>query len=271
MQTKVPTIGVVGHEDSGKTTVIEGIIQVLKKKGYRVAIAKHADSRGFSIYAKENDLQRYSTAGANPVIAVFDAESVVIVKDEEAKFSPDQLPRSRHEIDTVLLDGFSSLVLDDDDMGKILCIKDRKEYDKHKQKARGDVIAFCSSQHIGKPILRIKEDSRVLIGRVLRYIGRKRKISEILGLLPRLDCGKCGYLTCEEMAVAICKRKAKLDDCVTLRLKSELKTRITFDCAEIPIQAFVSEIIRKALLGMVSTLKGVSIGGNERIEIRISR
>lgn len=69
--------------------------------------------------------------------------------------------------------------------------------------------------------------------------------------------------------MAIYKRKAKLDDCVTLRLRSKLKTRITLNDVEVPIQLFVSEIIRNSVLGMVSSLKGVSIGGNEEIRIEI--
>lgn len=270
MHTKVPIIGVVGHKNSGKTTVVEGIIQGLTKRGYRVTTAKHVSQKGFSMNIKGKDTWRHSTAGANPVVSVSDAETAVLIKNGEAKFSPDQLFRFTHEIDAILLEGFSSLVLDDENVGKILCIRDRKEYEDYSEKVKGEVIAFCSCRPLGKPILRIKEDFQILVGLVLRYIRRKRKILEILSLLPRIDCRKCGYLTCKEMAVAIYRKKAKLDDCVTLRLKSELKTKITFNDAEVPIQAFVSEIIHKSLLGMVSTLKGVSISGNESVEIRIS-
>lgn len=71
------------------------------------------------------------------------------------------------------------------------------------------------------------------------------------------------------MAVAIYRREAKLNDCITLKLRSKLKTQITLNDAEVPIQPFVSEIIRNALLGMISTLKGVSIKGNEEIHVKI--
>jgi len=54
-----------------------------------------------------------------------------------------------------------------------------------------------------------------------------------------------------------------------LKLRSRLKTRITINNIEVPIQPFVSEIIRNTLLGMVSTLKGVSIKGNEEIHVEI--
>jgi len=37
----------------------------------------------------------------------------------------------------------------------------------------------------------------------------------------------------------------------------------------VPIQPFVSEIIGKTILAMVSTLKGVKIRGDERVKIEV--
>jgi molybdopterin-guanine dinucleotide biosynthesis protein MobB len=215
------------------------------------------------------DTWRHSAAGANPVVSVSDAETAVLMKNGETKFSLDQLLRFTPEIDIIVLEGFSRLVLDDENVGKILCVKNREEYNDFREKTRGEIIASCSVRSMGKPILRIKEDSQILIGRALRYIRRKRKISTILSRLPGLDCRKCGYSSCEEMAVAIYKRNAKLNDCITLKIRSKLKTRITVKDVEVPIQPFVSEIIRKSLLGMVSCLKGVSIKGDEEIRVKI--
>ena len=71
------------------------------------------------------------------------------------------------------------------------------------------------------------------------------------------------------MAATIYRRRSKLNDCITLRLRSKLKTRITVNDAEVPIQPFVSEIICNSILGMVSALKGVSVSGKEEIQIKI--
>ena len=269
MYEKAPIVGVVGHKNSGKTTVVESIVQELAKRGYRVATAKHIPQKGFSIDTEGKDTWKHSTAGANPVVSVSDVETAVLIKNGEAQFSLDQLLRFAPEVDIIVLEGFSRLILDDENVGKILCVRSREEYDDFMEKARGEIIASCGAQHIGSPILRIKEDSQILVGRALRYIRKQRKILMILSRLPVLNCGKCGYSSCEEMAVAIYRRKAKLNDCVTLRLRSKLKTWITVNDNEIPIQPFVSEIIRNALLGMVSSLKGVSIKGDEEIRIKI--
>ena len=66
----------------------------------------------------------------------------------------------------------------------------------------------------------------------------------------------------EEMAATLYRRRAKLNDCIALKPRSKLKTGITVNDAEVPIQPFVSEIIRNSLLGMVS------ISGNEEIQIK---
>jgi len=271
MYVKAPVVGVVGHKNSGKTTVIESIVQELAKRGYRVATAKHIPQKGFSIDTEGKDTWRHSVAGANPVVSVSDVETAVLIKNGEAKLSLDQSLRFMPEIDVIVLEGFSRLVLDDENAGKILCVRSRDEYNDFREKTRGEIVASCSARPMGKSILRIKEDSQILVGRALRYIRRKRKMSKILSRLPRLNCGKCGHSSCEEMAVAIYRRKAKLNDCITLKLRSKLKTGITINDVEVPIQPFVSEIIRKSILGMVSCLKGVSIKGDEEIHVKILR
>lgn len=173
------------------------------------------------------------------------------------------------EADVIILEGFSQTVLNDNHVGKILCVNNKEEIEEFKGEAKGTIIAFYSVQPMKKPVVNIEEEPDILVKRTLRYIRRERKISEILNRLPRLNCGKCRRSSCEEMAIAIYKGKAKLKDCITLRLQSKLKTNITINDVEIPLQPFVSEIIRRSLLGMASALKGISIKGNEEIHIRI--
>ena len=269
MHAKAPIIGVVGPKKSGKTTLIESIVQELTKRGYQVATAKHINQKGFSMDTKGRDTWRHSAAGANPVVSVSDIETAILIKDGAQRFSLDRLLSFTPETDIAVLEGFSWLVLSDEHVGKMVCVRNREEYEDLREKTRGEVIAFCSARPVGKPILRIKEDSKILVERTLRYIRRKRKISKILTRLPGLDCGKCGHPSCGEMAATIYRRRAKLNDCIPLRLRSKLKTRIIVNDAEVPIQPFVSEIIRNSLLGMVSTLKGVSISGSEEIQIKI--
>ncbi len=269
MYAKVPVIGVIGHKDSGKTVLVESIVRALTRRGYHVATAKHVNQKSFSMDTKGKDTWRHSVAGANPVVSVSDIETGILIKDGVKQFSLDELLRFAPEADFIILEGFSWLVLNDEHVGKILCVKNREEYEDYRKKAKGEIIAFCSMRPLGKPILRIKEGSKILVRQTLKFIRKKQKISKILSILPRLDCTKCGYSTCEEMAVAVYRKEAKLNDCVPLKLKSKLKTMITVKDIEVPIQPFVSEIIRNSILGMVSSLKGVSIRGNEEVHVKI--
>ena len=176
MHAKALIIGVVGPKSSGKTTVIESIIRELTKRGYRVATAKHVNQKGFSMDTKGKDTWRHSAAGANPVVSVSDVEIAILIKEGARRFSLDRLLSFTPEADIIVLEGFSWLVLNDEHVGKILCVRNREEYEDLREKTRGEVIAFCSARPLGKPILRIKEDSKILVGRTLRYIRRKRKI-----------------------------------------------------------------------------------------------
>jgi len=245
-------------------------VKELTKRDYRVATAKHVNLKGFSMDIEGKDTWKHSAAGANPVVSVSDVETAILIKNGEKKFSLDLLHKFVSEVDVIVLEGFSWLVLNDQHVGKIFVVRDRQEYEAYRQKTKGEVIAFCCHEPLGKPILEIKEDSKVLVSRVLRFVKREQRIAEILSKLPELDCKKCGYESCEELAAAIYKGKAKLSDCAPLKLKSQLRTRIMINDNEVPIQPFVSKIIRNSILGMVSSLKGVSIKGDELIHVRIS-
>lgn len=49
------------------------------------------------------------------------------------------------------------------------------------------------------------------------------------------------------------------------------KLIVKFDGKGIPVNPFVKRIIRKTVLAMLSTLKGVEIQGEETIEINVKR
>jgi len=271
MRMRIPVIGVVGFRKSGKTTVVEGLIRELTKRGYSVATAKHISQKGFSMDVKGKDTWRHAVAGANPVVGVSDIKTSVLIKNGMNRFSLDELLGFTPKADLILLEGFSRIVLSNEHVGKIFCVRNKDEYKDFKKKTRGDTIAFCSLQPLEDPIMKTREDLHILVKRVLAYVDRERRISKILSCLPGLDCKKCGYASCEEMASAVYEGRAKMSDCVVLKVRSELKTEITVNDAEVPIQPFVSEVIRNSVLGMVSSLKGISVKGDERVHIKISR
>lgn len=51
--------------------------------------------------------------------------------------------------------------------------------------------------------------------------------------------------------------------------KNDVKLIVKIDGKKLPMHPFVQRIIRKTVLAMLSTLKGVEIQGNETIEINV--
>jgi molybdopterin-guanine dinucleotide biosynthesis protein len=64
---RIPTMGIAGFSDSGKTTLICVMIKVLKEKGIRTAVIKH-DVHGISEDDGNKDTGRFRQAGACGVI-----------------------------------------------------------------------------------------------------------------------------------------------------------------------------------------------------------
>lgn len=64
----IPRIAVVGHKNSGKTTLVERLITAFTRDGLAVAAIKHtSDERGFDKPQTDSDrLMRAGDAGARP-------------------------------------------------------------------------------------------------------------------------------------------------------------------------------------------------------------
>ena len=99
---KPVVIAVSGVKNSGKTTLIEGVLPHLSAAGLRVAVVKH-DGHSFQPEPPDTDTGRLLAAGAWGA-AIFDGEKYKVVRrevvDEAALIA--QFP----EADLVLLEGF---------------------------------------------------------------------------------------------------------------------------------------------------------------------
>lgn len=66
-QKQTPILSIVGKSNSGKTTLIESLIIILKAKGYKIATIKH-DAHSFEVDYPGKDSWRHREAGANAVV-----------------------------------------------------------------------------------------------------------------------------------------------------------------------------------------------------------
>jgi molybdopterin-guanine dinucleotide biosynthesis protein MobB len=95
---------VAASSNSGKTTLIEKIVPLLKTRGLRVAVIKHA-SGGFELDIPGKDSWRFQQAGADAVILA-GPQKIALMKKIEHGPSYDELEQLAGDVDIVLYEGF---------------------------------------------------------------------------------------------------------------------------------------------------------------------
>ncbi len=98
-----PVITIVGHSNSGKTTLVEKLIPELKRRGYRIGTIKHTH-HGFSMDHQGKDTYRHRAAGADMVLAASPGE-IAMVKTMDTAYL-DSLLTYFQDMDIVLVEGF---------------------------------------------------------------------------------------------------------------------------------------------------------------------
>lgn len=105
--TKIPLVAFAAYSGTGKTTLIEKLIQVLKKKGIRLAVIKH-DGHPFEIDHEGKDSWRFTHAGAD-ITMVSSAEQTAYI--EQRALSLEQLLDMVHDVDLILVEGYKNQAL----------------------------------------------------------------------------------------------------------------------------------------------------------------
>jgi len=101
----IPIVSVVGKSNSGKTTLIEKMIEKLVERGYRVATIKH-NRHGFDIDHEGKDSWRHKKAGARLTLLA-SPEKVALIEDTGADLGIGELrDRYINNVDIILTEGF---------------------------------------------------------------------------------------------------------------------------------------------------------------------
>ena len=101
----LPVVSFVGKKKSGKTTVVLGIIQELRSRGYRVAALKH-DTHGFEIDVPGTDSYRFREVGAE-VVGISSPDKYVWLNTVEEERPLGELARQiREPVDLIITEGF---------------------------------------------------------------------------------------------------------------------------------------------------------------------
>ena len=100
-----PIISIVGKSDSGKTTLLEGLIAQIKQRGYKVAVIKHS-GKDVELDTANKDSWRFSRAGSE-VSAVISPHKLAVFKNLEHGMEPQELSQFiGPDCDLILTEGF---------------------------------------------------------------------------------------------------------------------------------------------------------------------
>jgi molybdopterin-guanine dinucleotide biosynthesis protein MobB len=100
----LPIISFVGRSESGKTTLLSGIIANLKARGYRIAVIKHTQE--FELEKEGTSSWNLGQAGADSVV-ISSPEELAIMKKTDHDFTPQEITRLIDgDYDLILTEGF---------------------------------------------------------------------------------------------------------------------------------------------------------------------
>lgn len=100
-----PIISIVGTSSSGKTTLLEGIIVELKRRGYKVAIVKHSHHAD-DLDTADKDTWRFTKAGS-ALSAINSLDNLAIFRRMEHYFDPQEISNFVvWDYDLILTEGF---------------------------------------------------------------------------------------------------------------------------------------------------------------------
>jgi molybdopterin-guanine dinucleotide biosynthesis protein MobB len=95
---------VAASSNSGKTTLIEKVVRILKGRGLRVAVIKHT-SAGFDLDKPGKDSWRFQQAGADTVI-LSGPGRIALMQKIEHEPALDELARLAGDVEIVITEGF---------------------------------------------------------------------------------------------------------------------------------------------------------------------
>ncbi len=100
----IPVVSIVGRSDSGKTTLIEKLVPLLKERGLRVGTIKH-NPHGFEVDWPGKDSWRHKRAGADVTI-ISCPNKLAMIKDTDHDWSLDELVHLLNDCDIILAEGY---------------------------------------------------------------------------------------------------------------------------------------------------------------------
>jgi len=225
-------LGFYGRSNSGKTTLVEGLVKRFSPM-YSVIAIKHIGRENVELDTEGKDTWRFGKAGAMLTVASTNAETQLTFKHEMPLSQILQLI----DAELVLVEGFKR-----EDIPKV---------------AVGDIETLPNT------LFRYPGDEEAIV----EFIETGLMVERIQAALGGTDCGECGENSCRELAEKVASGERRVEDCV--RLDAEKDLVLVVDGKEIPLSKFPARLLRNTLMGVVTSLKGGEDASE--VEIRMKR
>jgi molybdopterin-guanine dinucleotide biosynthesis protein B len=222
----------------GKTRLIERIVSELSRLGVRVATIKHS---GENVDLADKDSYRHLEAGAAEISIISPSELITIRRSQASL--EDAINSLHVEADLILVEGFKT-----SHHPKILCAEDEREAEEALRIISSVKAIVLRSPRSMKEINGVKVMSEDEILELLR----ESVMDYWVELVPGLDCGKCRYGSCRELAEAIRRGDATIRDCI---MRDLFRARVIVDGVEIPLGPWPQQLLHNLVKAFVSSLK----------------
>jgi molybdopterin-guanine dinucleotide biosynthesis protein B len=225
-------IAVSGTKNTGKTTLVTRIVAELTRRGFSVGTIKHTHHT-FDLEGK--DTWKHREAGAEIVVGSGD-ETFLTVNENMDLDQILSMIKFIKDLDFVVLESFKHCKY-----AKVATSNIEDEF------IITRVNALEMNENDVKPIVDLIEERSY-------------------GILQNLDCKKCGFENCTEFAKAVAKGEAKTGtECKTE--SDEILLRV--DDRIIPMNFFVQDFVKNAVIGMIKSLKTEEFGVSEGKKIEL--
>ncbi len=229
-------ISVVGFKNSGKTAVCETLLSIWEKRGFI------ADYLKFSHHVF--DLERTDTQ------RMLHKERVVFGVNDEQSLRIDSKKHSLLDIlgqcqnSFLLVEGGKNELF----LPRVVCLRSKEEFDELNKGLAIATFGFDDFTNTGILPHFTMENIEQLAHLVL----------EEAFVLAGLNCEACKRPSCHELACEIVAKRASVEEC---SVRSENKSvSIQVGGKALALNPFVEDMIKETVKGMLSTLKGNTIG-----------
>jgi len=234
----VKLIEFFGPSNSGKTTAILKVTEIMRAHGFSVATLKN--TRHILNYENDSkDSMNYLKAGSSL--------SIVIGKNESILHFPKRIPLfeilDHLRYDFMIIEGETGFP-----MPKVLFLKEKDGLE------RLDNLTIAI---VGNADVAIRKIAAGDFESLYTLV-----ISEAKQPLPGDDCGHCGF-DCKTMLAKILKGEKTFNDCVKF---SEQHATVEINGKRVPLLPFISSMILGVNVGILKNLKGMNHNGHVKIE-----